>query len=355
MINTPSDFDFNVINRGIYGTPVIIRNTIPKYNFGLTSLFGGPSKSTAQSFLVYNSDEEDVIIPGEGRRWADPNRRDYSPDFMENKILSLYFADEIPFNLQKAENRVPPETDLAHPWTVRERLIWLAADARDKWLLGLNQTLEKTVWSLAFTGKFQPKGEEEQVFPLENTLLALDGSAFYSDILGTLQSACDAVRKHGGNPTRIILNPVDWSTLIGTDEFQRLCDIRHYSTFVVDTPRMLSEGAYAVGTVSVPGYGNLEVVTYTGDYAEGSSRTYYLPRGKAILCDGNIGFVGHCGVRVKEGNTTNLVGLDHRTILYTVDRGDYSDTVLQAQSAPCPMLTAFNRYGVITGIPATAV
>lgn len=351
---TPTSINYDVINRGAYKVNHVLRTPATVYEFGQSVLFQ-PGVSTHEDFTTYNYAAGGITLPHEALRGTDPNRRSYGHSFDENHIASIYLFDEFVFNLQAAEHRVEGETDLTKPWSVDQRLIYLVAKAREEWQLGQKIVVEKAVWDAILTGKFSTLNGGDQVFPLSDDLLGLSGANLYTKPIETIVDACTAILNKGGAmPTSIVFNPGDWTRLIGTDKFTKLLDNRRILDNEVGSDAANVNGLARVGYINVPGFGTLTAYTYIGSYDDDGDRTYFLPQGSALLHNGAIGRLDHCGVYVNNGMVQEKVGVDVYAHLYKRDRGVLVDTMIQMQSAPCPVVTAIDRYGVITGIPASA-
>ena len=345
---TATTINYDVVNRGVYKLQSVIRKEYPVFTYGQDVLFGGPKQSTAEDFISYNYSENGVIIPKEALRGGDPNRRNYGSSFDENHIASLFFFDELVFNAKKAENRVAGETDLTKPWTIEQRLIYLVSEAQDGWMAGVKKGIEKAVWDVILTGKFTTRNDGEQAYPVSDELLGISGANLITNPTGTLKDACLKLIHEGISPARIIFNPTDWDKLINSDKFLKLLDNRNYMGSTVESSQ-ISNGAALVGVLNVPAVGRVNAYTYAGV----DDGTYYLPQGKAVVLGHNpIGSVCNCGVYVNMGDFQGKAGLESYAYLWGKSAGVMVDTMLQLEAAPCPLLTAINGYGVITGIPA---
>ena len=132
------------------------------------------------------------------------------------------------------------------------------------------------------------------------------------------------------------------------NKFLKLLDNRNYMGSTVESSQ-ISNGAALVGVLNVPVVGRVNAYAYAGV----DDGTYYLPQGKAVVLGHNpIGSVCNCGVYVNMGDFQGKAGLESYAYLWGKSAGVMVDTMLQLEAAPCPLLTAINGYGVITGIPA---
>lgn len=345
---TATTINYDVVNRGVYRLQSVVRKEYPVFTYGQDVLFGGPKMSTAEDFASYNYSEKGVVIPKEVLRGADPNRRNYGSSFDENHIASLFYFDEFVFNVENAKNRVAGETDLTKPWSMEQRLIYLVSEAQSDWMAGVKKAIEKAVWDVILTGKFTTRNGGEQAYPVSDDLLGITGSTLITNPTGTLKDACLKLIHKGISPARIIFNPADWDKLVNSDKFLKLLDNRNYMGSTVESSQ-ISNGAALVGVINVPAVGPVNVFTYAG----ADDGTYYLPQGKAVVLGHNsIGSICHCGVYVNMGDFQGKAGLESYAYLWGDSRGAMVDTKLQVEAAPCPLLTAIDGYGVITGIPA---
>lgn len=345
---SPTSIDYDVINRGAYRINAVIRNSVPVARFGQRVLFGATARSTSDDFMTYNYAKHGVVLPQEVLRGADPNRRNYGQSFDENHIASAYFFDEFAFNIQNAEHRVEGETDLTRPWSVEQRLMYLVAASGQEWELGLDAKIEELVWDIIFTGKFSVRNGGEQAFPVDDSLLGISGANLATDPAKTLSDACLKLLGKGARITEIIFNPEDWARLLSKEPFYQMLDNRRFFGSTVESEAVDEDGYAVVGFINIPGIGTTKCATYAGLDTEGN---YHLPKGSAVLHNGPIGFIGNCGVYVNLGNVQGKEGIKRYTFLYPHARGALVDSMVQHQSAPCPVLTAIDRYGVMTSIP----
>lgn len=344
--------NYDVINQGLYQVQSVTKNTDPVFTYGQDFLFGEPARSTREDFQTFDYSKRGLIIPEEAKRGADPNRRNYGHSFDETHIASLFFFDEFPFNEEIAKTRCDGENDLLHPWTVDKRILYHMAKARDMWRLGRAAVVEKVCWNAVLEGHFEARNGGEQVFPIYNNLLNLAGANLFKDPLKTIKDACMEVIKNGVTPRYIIFNTNDWINLLASDKFSKLLDNRRMDIGSAKSTD-INNGAATVGVLNIPGVGFMTAITYAGGIKENNEWKDYLPQGKAVICAGSIGYVGNCGIPVRLGNVQGKEGLKDFAYAYAPETGLQVDTKLQLTSAPCPVITGINHYGVITGIPAT--
>lgn len=339
--------DYDVINRGAYKINARIEKRKPVFTFGQSVLFDREGATTPEEFMTYDYAEHGTIIPKEALRGTDPNRRNYGLKFNENHIASLFYFDELSFNIQNAYKRLPFE-DLTRPLSITQRLMYLVAEARDAWSDGVSENIEKAVWSVILNGYFNARNGGKQAFPVKDEMLTLQGANIFTNPMQTLQDACKKVTAEGGLVSQIIFNSKDWVNLISNNKFLKLMDNRSYVGSTVSSTR-ISNGASVAGYINIPGIGTIKAVTYAGTDSEGND---YLPQGKAVVMDENLGFIGHCGVMVVVGDYQGMEGIPMFAYLFRGGEGVNVETKLHLEAAPCPVLTAINKYGVISGIPA---
>ena len=115
-------------------------------------------------------------------------------------------------------------------------------------------------------------------------------------------------------------------------------------------PQEEVDGLSPLGTLNLPGVGTIKVYAYYGAYDNGGTWTYFIPSGKAILCPDRVGYKGYCGVYVDNGVYTGKEGMAHGTYVWFQEGPQPHKAHVQVQSAPCPMLTAIDRYCVFTSV-----
>ena len=345
--------DYNIINRGVYRIATRVVNEDYNYNFLQSVLFGLPSVGTKDDFIVFDYKKIGVRISDEAIKGLDPNRVNYGQDFKEEMIYGQYFFDEDSIGYEEAENRVWGEP-IDKPWSVQERLMNICANKRDEMKAVHRMNLEKLCADLLFAGKFTTKAHGEQVFPISNDLLNITGTGFSTDPLKVFAKAIAEVHKHGGMPTAIILNPDNALTLLSNDKFCKMLDNRRIEGNNIEVGPIQSNGLEYLGIVSIPGGSRIEVYTYYGRYVtkDGSSSPYYIKENNALVVPRRIGFIGYTGLLVNNGIYQGKQALKDYTYVYGKSNGVLVRTFIQEQTAPAPIITAIDKYGVITGLNA---
>lgn len=343
--------NIDLIKQGIYKVPVKVLTEDAKFSFGRNVLFGGPSVSSNLDYLVMDYKSRGIPLSAEALKGADPNRVNYGTGFNEKAIFGLYFNDEDQVATDQAENRVSMDEPLDDPWDINTRMTYLLADKRDRIILSHDQTFEKACWDTILNGQFTARNGGVQAFPMTNTFLSVSGANMSTKPMDTiLAGAKKVLTKSGAKVAQLILNADDAATLLQGAAFQGILETRRQEENVVRYQRMDENGAGWCGRINAPGIGTIDVIAYFGGYDLNGTWTYFLPAGKAVLAPASVGVKGYCGVYVDNGVFTGKTAVEHGVYVWAKEGALPHTAHVQVQSAPCPMLTAIDRYCVFTNV-----
>lgn len=344
-------YNINVVKQGVYKIPVKAKIADANYKFLQNVLFGQPSVSSNDDYIMMDYQSRGVKIATEAIKGADPTRVNYGAGFNEKAIFGLYYNDEDQVSVAQADNRVSMDEPLDAPWDVETRLAYLLSDKRDEIIASHEQTFEKACATAALTGSFTARNEGTQSFPITSSLLSVSGANMSSAPIATLTAGAKAIiKKTGAKPTMLVMNPDDAVTLLQSAAMQKLLDNRRVLGNENFFKAIDENGASYCGSVNVPGIGSIDIVSYFGGYDNAGSFTYFIPQGSAILCPATIGCKGYCGVYVESGDFTGKTAVDHGVHIWAKDGSLPNVTHVQVQSAPTPIITAIDRYCVFTSI-----
>lgn len=347
--------NYDVLNRGLFRIAFKDSLTEPAYDFFRNVLFGGQSQGTADDFLAIDYRKLNIALSEEAIRNADPRRVNYQSGFNEKMIFGQYYFDEDKVDVTLAENRIWNEP-IDRPFSVEQRLLYIVADKRDALRRSQLMSLEKLCADTALNGKFVTKAHGEQTFPMSTANLNVSAATLLTDPVGVLSKAFGMLAKHGAMPAYLAMNPDDAIRFSQSEAYVKLADNRRVYGNEVNYRPITANGLAYVGTIGVLGVGMLPIYAYYGTYntvsADGKTFTSanLLPQGKAILAPGAIGFKGFTGL-LAEGQVQRKIAAENYTYVYPKTKGVLVDTMIQEQTAPAPILTAIDRYCVLTGIP----
>lgn len=344
-------FDINVVKQGLYKIPVKTAAEGANYKFLQNVLFGLPSVSSNDDFIMMDYAKRGINVAQEAIKGADPTRVNYGTGFNEKAIFGLYFNDQDQVAVSQADNRVAMEEPFDEPWSVEARLAYLLADKRDMIIESHDQALEKACADAALNGQFTARNEGTQAFPITASLLSVSGANMSTNPIAKLTAGAKAIIKtKGGKPTMLVMNPDDAVTLLQSSAMQNLLDNRRVLGNESFFKAIDENGASYCGSVNVPGIGSIDIIAYFGGYDNAGTFTYYIPQGKAILAPAAIGCKGYCGVYVDAGEFTGKAAVDHGVHVWGKNENLPGTTHVQVQSAPAPIITAIDRYCVFTSI-----
>ena len=334
---------------------VTVRATKPAEDFvwGQSVLFGGPEIGTDQDVINMETEVGEVVLPKEAVKGLDPTRVNYGISFNLKRIGSAYYFPEDTLDLSAAKNRVFGEP-VDQPWTVAQRELHLAAKKRDIMAQSFRAQKEKLSFEVALSGKMTTKTEGEQVYPIASELLAVPGANFITKPFETVNAAAKTLYEHGITLSRIVLNPVDGGALVASAAWQTMLDKKRVEVGAVDPQTVDARGMAKIGTIKGIICGEVTVYAYAGFYRTGATTTVnYIPQGKALLLQaGPIGSMGYTGILTEENGVQAQVAAKELFTIYNERKGALVTTKIQGQTAPVPVITNIDGYGVMTGIPA---
>lgn len=345
--------DWSIVKHGIYANPTGVE--IEKNSFGFLHrvLFGLPTKGTADDFMAMDYRSVGVELSDVAKKGDDPNRVNKGVPFNEKLIFGAYFNDEDEVSADVGDVRVFNEP-YDKPFSKEERMIIAVAEKRDAIKKSQLASLEKACADVLKTGKFATK-DGEQSFPITSSLLSQSGANLITKPIETLTSIAKAVRAAGkGTPKMLILNIDDAAALLSSSAMQKVLDVRRMDAGLIKFEQINEEGVSYCGSVNIPGCGSVAIYSYEGTYDNNGTLTYYIPQGTALFVPEKVGFIGHCGVYAEVPSGASIkVAAEFGEYYWAKDGALPHALHIQIQSCPIPMLTAIDRYAVITGIPAS--
>ena len=341
--------EIDLIKQGLFKTPVKVTIEDRDYGFFRNKLFGLPSQGTRDDYLMLDYKSVGVVLPDEALKGGDPNRVNYGTGFNEKAIFGKYFNDEDQISADQCDNRIFGE-DIQNPLSHEERMVALLAEKRDRIIQAHDLAFEKTCVDAVLNGAFTTRQGGTQSFPVTSALLSVSGANMSTSPITVLGTGIKAIiKKKGGKPTMLILNPDDAATRAESSAWQAVFDNRRMFGSEYD-PKAETDGLSPIGTINLPGVGSIKVYAYYGAYDNGGTWTYMIPQGKAILCPDKLGYKGYCGVYMDNGIYTGKEGVDHGVYVWFKEGALPHTAHVQVQSAPCPMLTAIDKYCVFTSL-----
>ncbi len=281
----------------------------------------------------------------------DPNRVNYKTGFSEKFLQTAYFFDEDIIDFNDAEARVFGE-DLGQNKGNFARILSVTADKRDALIAGQRLALEKLCAEVLLSGKATIKGGE-QTFPMKSDLLGIAGANLLKKPVETLAGAVKTLHNSNGNaaPRYILMNQTDAINLLTAAEKYLAKD--SWNTGSAVFAEYDANGVVFDGRLAIPGAGVMEIYHYDGAVAGAD----LIPQGKAVILPygGRVGSKGYSRVMSADNQMNIGIGAiaKERTTVFPSGEGDMKVTKIQQQSAPLPIITAIDGYGVITGIPAS--
>ena len=335
------------MTEGLVKAKITIKNKKTVFN-GLQNVLFSGAIATDQDHIKYKYGENGIHIPSEGIRGTDPTRVNFGVSFKEDYITPAYFNPEIAVNLQNVKNRFIDEPE-ADAWSVKQRELYFLAEGKQSLADGFTALKEKMCADVLLSGKYTSK-EGEMVYPMDSTLLSLAGANLSTKPLEVLSKAALKIvaKGKGVRINKLILNPEDAITLCQSTAWQAMLDVKNLAGHVQAIQASdLTTGFGYVGRFAAIGSGPIEVYSYCGLDEEGN---YLLTKGKAILCGDSVGTMGYAGLLVNENGVQNEVAAKDLFVVATEENGYLVQTKVMAQTAPAPILTQIDRFGVITGI-----
>ena len=315
-----------------------------KPQMGIVNMLLPEGTGTDQDVVKYSYEDNGTEVPEQAVRGADPTRVNYGTPFNEDYIKGAYFFPEQTLNLAAAQNRLFEEP-IDTPWTVEQRELHLTAVVRDKMHRGFEYAKLGLAKSAIFTGKFEAKDGGTQSFPVVANNLKLAGAGLSTDPIKVLSTAMAPIIKAGNRVSRLIVNPVTAATLMASDAWLKLLSAQHVNTDL--DPATVDDGGMAyIGSIPAAG---ARISLYVC-YSTVDGDTYFIDDNKAILCGDVIGRMDYCGVLQAQGELQAQIPAKELFTVYGENRGALVTTKIQGQTAPCPIITNIDGYGIITSI-----
>lgn len=339
---------YNELTQGLQKVTVKVKNGrfIPT---AMQNRLFGRVIGTSDDFVGHNYAESGIILSPETIRGEDPTAVNEGQSFDERHIYGIYLFPEKNINMQEAQNRLFDE-DRTGSWTLAQRQLWMLAEAREEMREGFKLAKEKLCMEAILNGKFMSTKHGEQAFPGDASLLKLSGANLSKTPVKVISEAIKKIKVKGAGAriTTLILNDTDAITLATSAEWKSVCDIKNFMGNKEDMQAMGADGLSFIGTIAAVGAGPINVYSYTGVDEKGAD---LLPTGKAILCGDHIGEMGYTGILAvgPNGVQAKVAGTESFTVA-TNENGVLVHTKLQGQTAPAPIITEINRYGVLTSI-----
>lgn len=349
----PDINSYDVISRGVYNANVSVRSEECPADFLRTILFGGGESFFDEEFYEYDSMlDANNQIAEEAIRGADPQRVNFHSGFNAKHIDSLYYFVKDSTTYRDAIKRVFNES-LSNPFSKEQRITYHLVKKKEGNAKTFMNALEKACSDVLITGKYTARNGGEQTFPITKSLLSLSGADLLTNPLETLGNAIDKVEAKNGRVEMMIFNYEDWNALVSSEAFIKLIDAK---IITIDSSTAyvghFEDGSVGRGLMTVKGRVPVEIRTY----AAVLNKTAVWPKGKIYVGPKTIGKIVYCGVPVNDGSgIPQQLGVKIATAVYPENQFSLqSNVILEVASAPSPCPTAIDKWGIITGVPASA-
>ena len=341
-----ANFDLDFITQGLPKFIAHVETRKPVDTF-LSSLFGdAPMMGTegvegvAMEWRKYNPQVAEEAVRG-----ADPNRINYGTSFNADYLVPNYYHMTEAVGVSAADHKVFGEP-IEENVNSHDRVLKVFADKVRAMQDAVANAKEQMAADALFEAKVSNKSGN-QVFPMSASVMALSGAgllkkATFNKVIG---AAFETARKANAafRPTALIMNPAD-----ATDLFIAIEDLINKDTYNLGVTRFeyKGNGLTKYGTVNTPA-GTLDIYAYLGVNNAGN---YYVPQGKALLCGSSVGAWAYGRVRAFENGVPGYSVQEERMRTYEKGEGDMAHYEVEYQTAPLPVITKLDSFGVITGI-----
>lgn len=340
-----ANFNLDLISHGLPKFVAKIETEQPLDTFLWDVLFGGPELKGTEGVdgVAYEWRKKNPTLAEEAIRGADPNRVNYKSNFNANYVIPNYYHNVDKVGLEDADMKTfgeDIETNVDSHDRVVRRFAEKVQGIRDSYKVAKEQMAADAI----FTAKVVNESGE-QTFPMTSSLLALSGANLTTKFLEVINKAYDAIRKQNKafRATALIMNPDDAVKLVTANK-----DLIDKQTFALGKVAFGTEnkGAVAFGNIQTPA-GTITIYAYYGVGANGNN---YIPQGKAILCGGKIGSPAYGRVQAFENGKPCYKVQSERMVAYETGEGDRRHYEVEYQTAPLPVITNIDGYGVLTSI-----
>jgi len=347
-----ANFNLDIIGKALPKIAFKSNTAAPVDNFLQKVLFKGTLMGTeGVDGIAFDYRKYAPQVAAEALRNADPTRLNYKSNFKSEYVVPAYYHDEDEVALEDADVRAFGE-DIETNVDSAKRVTQKFAEKRDAIHDSYIMAKEKMCADAILTGAVTVKAGT-QSFPMTSSLLSLSGSTLWSDFLGTISTAFNNVRKKNKSfrPNALIMNPTYANLCVQALKAAGLLNTRELDLGKVDFQGIGAEGAEIYGAVNTSA-GRLLIVAYFGN--DGTSD--YITDQKAILCniDMGIGAMGYGRVMgYVPGVGRKYMVEAERITPFEKGEGDMKTYAVECQSAPLPIITNLDGYGVLTSIPST--
>lgn len=350
------NFNLDLINHNLPKTVYRVQTEKPIDTFLQDFLFGGSADmgNEADDGFVVEWRKYCPQMATEAIRGKDPERLNYQSKHNAERFVPSYYHNVEEVDLSDADARVFGE-ELSENVSTARRVMQKFTEKRNALKDAYRLAKEKMCADMLVTGKVVNNAGTQE-FPMSSGLLSLTGSTMYSDFLGTIKGAVEAVRKKNKafRPNVLILNPTYAGLLIGALKAAGLLDKECLDLGRAHFEGILTNGFELQGAVNAPGAPVLYIGAY---YGCDSSDNYYIPDQKAFfgrLEKGSVGGFGYGRVRAfTPGVGPHYVVPVERYVAFEKGEGDMRTYAIEQQGAPLPTIHAIDGYGIITGIPSS--
>ena len=298
----------NVYTYGLRGMERKIRMGVPRTRFLQEHYFGGQGLMTAQRFIKLKIKKRarhaasQAEWNSKGNIIKDDNGFYYkiveAPYFYDRHVITPDELDQLDF-----------EEDVANPLPYDQKILLVLQNDREDLYDKQETSRELLAFEVLSTGKFALIDGSVQDFGLSASMFvnaATDSAGKLSAASNKakwLTDKCKAILEDSGVLVdEILLDPDAIWTLLGDTTIQELLDTRRVEGGLVDFQKYKEDGVAYHGTLKLPGFGDVKLLSYAGRYTkDDDTEAYIFPAGSLLFGRANLGDTNHAAVYSNDG------------------------------------------------------
>lgn len=346
------NFNIDIISKGLPKGVARIETEVPRGTFLQDVIFGagtvmGNDKSDKVEFDWRKGTA--IALPEESIRGQEATRVNYRTGFNADVVTPNYYNRKDEVTLEDADTRVFGE-EITEGNAGQMRVMRAFAE-KTQALRAEAVVAKETMCKDAIFNASVTNASGSQTYPMTSSLLSISGANLYTAPMKTITDAYKAIRAKNKAfvAKALIMNLDDAINLVNSTAVKDYVKKTEMNLAEVVFKKAY-EGVVSMGMLSTPA-GNLAILAYVDVDPSGNA---YIPQGKAILYGDKIGKMAYGRLKAADANgMPHYIVATERMVAYKSGEGDDAHMGVQFQTAPLPLITNIDGYGVLTSIPSS--